>query len=314
MNRLVLNRFVRLPLGLLVFALRLHAQTVAVEASPAPATVPAVRASVSATVEAGAERGVTGGRLVGHLYDFKQLAGSPPQPNPDLQTLEPLALAEREIRLFTERDWRPETLQRFFRSPRRVDATQIFFPVVSAEEAPRVFDAGERIEESGWVVHFRGRVSPPASGRFRFVGGCDDFLVVRLNGKIVLDGGIHETSAFASDRSSPRAYAYPLDLGGNHVLIHQRGGFVVGHAMDLRQDETYEIEILVGEGLKDEFFAFLFFEQEGGVYAKDKAGNPVLPIFRVADTPPPPQGQFVPPFQDNGPIWRAWPIELGAQE
>jgi hypothetical protein len=77
--------------------------------------------------------------------------------------------------------------------------------------------------------------------------------------------------------------------------------------MELSSGGFYDIDILIGEGLGGHFYAFLFFEQEGAVYNKDNRGNPVLPIFRVADTNPPDAREVMPPYAKNGPLWKAQP-------
>jgi hypothetical protein len=48
----------------------------------------------------------------------------------------------------------------------------------------------------------------------------------------------------------------------------------------------------------------LLFEQEGVEYKKDANGNPVLPIFRIADSSTEP-ARSGPQFDLNGPVWRA---------
>jgi hypothetical protein len=46
-------------------------------------------------------------------------------------------------------------------------------------------------------------------------------------------------------------------------------------------------------------------EKQGEEYKKDRAGNPILPIFRVADVPPPDVSKSLGsvPVAPNGPVW-----------
>ncbi len=43
-----------------------------------------------------------------------------------------------------------------------------------------------------WVVVYHLQVTPTHTGDYQFAGYGDDFLVVRVNGKIVLDSGYYE--------------------------------------------------------------------------------------------------------------------------
>lgn len=265
---------------------------------------------------------LSGGSLVGRLYDLKQLkTGSA---NPAFQKL--LAtekgnapyddLIAKEVGAFIQNGCRPEYLDaKFYRATDPLYATQIFVPDTPADEAPKAYGAEKTVKPKCWIAHYRGRVSPPTNGVYRFVGGGDDVIVVRLDGRLVLDGGIVNVSGFKTDR--PERPAYPYDFGpqnamGSPYLNQRRGGFVVGHRMELRAGLFYDIDVIIGESPGGFFFANLLVEKEGDTYAKDGHGNPVLPIFRIADTPPPSgNGLRMPPHADEGPIWRTLPLPGG---
>ena len=248
-----------------------------------------------------------GGALVGRFYDFKQLAGAKPSPNPELNRLAPGPLAERELSRFTRSSWTSRELSRFYQAPNPLYATQIFIPNIGADEAPKAYGVGETVQGRAWIVHYRARVSPPQSGVYRFVGGADDFLIVRVNGRVVLDGGLFAVAPFKTDRPDSPTYRYAFNAPGNALQLSQREGFVVGNAMDLRAGTFYDLDIVIGEGLGGHFYASLFVEKTGETYAKDRQGNPLLPLFRVADTPPPAATNAAPPFSPDGPVWRALP-------
>ena len=128
---------------------------------------------------------------------------------------------------------------------------------------------------------------------------------MRCDGRVVLDGGLFNVSKFKTDRPDKPAYPYTFNAPANGLQKSKRGGFVVGHKLSLRAGIFYDIDIIVGEGLGGHFYAHLMFEKEGETYAKDSGGNPILPLFRVADTPPPPANPNSPLFLPDGPIWRA---------
>ncbi|MBW8781146.1 MAG: hypothetical protein JF599_04555 [Verrucomicrobia bacterium] len=259
-----------------------------------------------------------GGSLVGHLYDLKQLTTR--KPNPLLQkmlaTLKGIApydeLITKEVGAFIQSNSKSAYLDaKFYRSPNPLYTTQIFVPDTPADEAPKAYGAEQTVQPKCWIAHYRGRVSPPTTGIYRFVGGADDVMVVRLDGRLVLDGGIVNVSNFKTDRPQKPNYPYdfaPKNAMGIPFLNQRRGGFVVGKRMDLRAGLVYDLDIIIGESPGGFFFANLLVEKEGDTYSKDAKGNPILPIFRVADAPPPAKDQKTSPYQENGPVWRALPV------
>ena len=183
-------------------------------------------------------------------------------------------------------------------------------PDTPSDEAPKAYGAEKIVQAQCWIVHYRGRVSPPVTGTYRFVGGADDVIIVRINGRLVLDGGIVNVSNFKTDRPEKPNYRYdfiPANAAGIPYLDQRRGGFVVGHAMNLRAGLFYDMDVVIGESPGGFFFANLLCEKEGATYEKDPKGNPILPVFRVADTAPLADSQRTPPYQKGGPIWRALP-------
>jgi hypothetical protein len=59
---------------------------------------------------------------------------------------------------------------------------------MEATEGPKAFDVAKDVQPRMWVVHYKGIVTPPESGTYHFVGGGDDTLFVKFDGKNVLDG------------------------------------------------------------------------------------------------------------------------------
>lgn len=245
-----------------------------------------------------------GGALVGRLYDFKQNPSK--EPNPLLNSLGPQKLAIKEVSSFLRANCREETLRQFLRSPNPLYATQIFVPVMSADEAPKAYGVEKYVQPKAWMAHYKGRVSPPKTATYRFVGAGDDLMAVRLDGRLVLDCGGEIGSTFKSDRPESPNYAY--DYQDGEWVKRLRGGFVVGHRMELRAGLFYDIDILFSEGPGGKFCAMLLVEEEGATYAKDRGGRPILPVFRVADTPMPPPSPGAPPVMADGPVWRALPV------
>jgi hypothetical protein len=212
------------------------------------------------------------GGLRGVFYDLKRTRSGDRAPSSYVE----------KVRKFTDGNWRPNILNDFYRVRKEMYATQFYIPRMPAGEAPKAFEVEKEVEPAGWVIHYTGQMSPPVSGRYRFVGYADDLLVVRFNGKVVLNG---------SRMSSRRAVAWTPDpdggskfkIGGSEAPTAEGGGLVFGNWIQMEQGVNYPVEILIGENPGGSFEAFLFIEQEGRRYKTLPDGRPILPLFRTAN-------------------------------
>ncbi len=233
--------------------------------------------------------------LVGTFYDLKQTKRKKPtgMTPEEYQTV---------FRRFVAQSWRESILKDYFCAPQPLYASQIMIPNMSADVGPKAFGMEKEVQPSRWLVHYKGRVSPPADGTYRFVGAGDDVMVVRFNGKVVLDRcwQQHDTEWKAETN---------YDYGWTKIP----NGFARGDAIRVKAGNFYDIEVLIGEQPGGLVFACLLMEKEGEAYQKDDRGNPILPVFRVADTPMPElqPGQTLPPHVADGPVWKAASVEKG---
>ncbi|MFA6289343.1 MAG: PA14 domain-containing protein [Opitutaceae bacterium] len=161
---------------------------------------------------------------------------------------------------------------------------------MNAVEAPKAYGVENEVKSKAWMALYRGKVSPPKDGVYRFVGLADDILLVQFNGGFVLDGSIHNRTGFKSESSGIKNY----------------GSLVVGKRMELIANQFYDIKIAISEAPGGNFYAYLLFEQEGVTYKKNDKGNPVLPIFRIANSKTEPDKNAI-DFMADGPVWRALP-------
>lgn len=228
------------------------------------------------------------GSFAGTLYDLKQS-----------QTHRSTDMTEQKygeiVTDFVKGGWNESAFQKFYRAPQTLYNVQIFTPYMPADEGPRAFHVSGEVKPKLWLALYKGRVSPPETGTYHFVGAGDDLLVVRFNGQIVFDGSWnpHGVSSVVAK------YDYGFSKIPNM--------FVKGPAVSATVGNFYDMEILIGEQPGGEFFADLLVEKDGATYEKESHGSPILPIFRVADGKMPAlkSGQKIPPFLPNGPIWRA---------
>lgn len=229
-----------------------------------------------------------GGSFAGTFYDLKQT-----------QTHRSTDMTEQKygdiVTSFLKGGWNDNAFKDFYKAPQTLYNTQIFTPYMPADEGPKAFRVSGEVKPKLWIVLYRGRVSPPESGNYHFVGAGDDLLVVRFNGQVVLDGSWnpHNISSVAAK----------YDYGFSDIP----NKFVKGPAVAVQAGSFYPMEILIGEQPGGEFFADLLIEKDGVTYKKEGHGNPLLPIFRVSDGKMPAlkSGQTMPPYLADGPVWRA---------
>lgn len=236
-----------------------------------------------------------GGSLVGKFYDLKQLK------NPQPSKLDDQNGYAGEIARFVNSDFNEANLEKYFVGPNPLFTTQIFIPKINSEQGPQAFGLGGQVQPKMWVVVYRGNVIPTESGTFRFVGVCDDILVVRFNGRVVLDSG----SMTPSGHGPQKFYA-----GDGLKLENRKGmewykGSGRGEPFQVTGGQSYPIEVMIGEWPGGDFKAWLQIEKEGVEYEKDFKGVPILPIFKLAPSEVAHAGSEAPIFSKTGPIWKA---------
>ncbi len=201
------------------------------------------------------------------------------------------------IRQFLTAGWDEDILSRFFRVTRPLYATQIFIPGMSAGAAPQAFGVADLIQPSEWMVHYKGQVSPPHDGVYRFVGYSDDVLAAAVDGKTVLIGcrPDMDLGPVWKSKDSPGATAY-------------NGNLVYGDWIEMRKGQPIDLDVLVGERPGGEFCAFLLFQRQGDTYPKDPSGSLILPVFQLAPQDvPDKQGRQSPPFTIAKDLWELVP-------
>jgi hypothetical protein len=233
-----------------------------------------------------------GGSLVGKFYDLKQLKNGTPS------KLDQDNGFPSEVAKFVN-GWNESNLEKYFVGPNPLYTTQIFIPKMNADQGPLAFGLGGRVQPKMWIVHYKGNVVPTESGTFRFVGMADDLLVVRFNGRVVLDCGSTNPSGHGA-QSFYASAGLQLD-----PKMGWYKGLGRGDPVQVNAGESYPMEVLIGEWPGGDFKAWLLIEKEGVQYEKDTKGNPILPIFKLAAGDVTRSGGEAPAFAKNGPVWKA---------
>jgi hypothetical protein len=227
--------------------------------------------------------------LIGILYDLKQ-DQSRKSKQMDIPTY------HKVIDEFLSKGWDESVLNRYYRVTRPLYTTQLFIPLINASAAPKAFGVEKIVKPSFWLIHYKGQVSAPSDGEWRFWGDGEEVCSVAVDGKPVLLANWKEITTPSVKWKSPEP------PGRKVANSHLRAGTW----FSLKKDEIVDLDILIGERAGGVFCAFLLIEKKGESYPQQD-GHPVLPVFQLApyDTPQPPSTKTGPPILPNGPIWKA---------
>ncbi len=260
------------------------------------------------------------GALVGTFYDLKQTSDREPTNMTDDEM-------RTELKEIVRRGFKEKTFEKYFKAPRTLYQTKLQIPIMPADGAPAAFECEKEVQPKRWIVVYRGAVQAPKSGRYRFVGACDDLMVVRFNNRPVFDYGytIAGVGAHNYGRSAEMTGAAqnnelakevrkltPMRLPISFYKYTQTptynqniGGMAIGPEFDAKAGQTYPIEIMIGEIPGGSFGVSLLIEEIGVNYQKDPGGAPILPLFRLDQSLPNPdlKGE-APPFDPTGVPWK----------
>ena len=296
-------------------------------------------------------RGNLKGMLQGVFYDLKQTRDRKPTDamgNPNLENDYTRDKILPVLKEFVNGPWRREydkegrvhypVLDKYYCSPTRLWNSCFYTKEIKATEAPAAFQCGKEVSTGGWACIYSGRVVAPFSGKFRFVGFCDDILLIRFNNKIVFDygwysatlatnlmflgesfGSFHKVLAGQPENERQRRLIADSAIYSKHKLdvycpqFDDNHGIAKGPVVEVQEGETYPIEILISEVPGGDFALVLFIEQlnENGEPLEPKPDS--FTLFRTTldlppqNTPEDDRKFFMPKFKPYGPIWRVVP-------
>lgn len=240
-------------------------------------------------------RGAGGAGLVGTFYDLKQKRNKKPS---DVNAGNYTDIVKKWV----EEGLRESIINDYFKAPTKLSATQFMIPNIAAEEAPKAYGVEKDVQPAQWVAHYKGKVSPPKSGTFRFVGAADDVLIVRFGGKIVLDGSWEKTSTLQHKTTHHNGY------GG-----HPEQGYPEGEDIHVTAGQWYDLEVVIGERPGGRFWACLCVAEKNVTYKKNAQGMPLFPLLRFSSGKLPDAGGIeLPPFEATGGIWKAQAAGTGS--
>lgn len=148
----------------------------------------------------------------------------------------------------------------FSKSSKSLYASYFIIPSQTAKVAPKSFSAEKEIQPELIAAGYTGTYKPQESGRFRLVGKADDVLLVRVNGKLVLDGS-WAAGQYSNWRPSAKAKRANEETQPKHFGLSQPR--VVGDWFDLQAGVATEIDVVIAEIPGGWFGAYLLIEKEG---------------------------------------------------
>lgn len=184
------------------------------------------------------------------------------------------------LRKFYDSGWNPRALSAYYRWPQKLYTTFIFIPTMEFEHVPRSFGIPDEVYTAQWMVHYKGKIRSKEGGRFRFWGVGNHVLAIRIDGQEVGFLGIqglHRVSNNASDWRSSSSMSQKYYSG--HLRM------VVGDWFELEADQLVEMEVVIGDHNGWYTQAALRIEKHGELYARNRDGAPILPVFKTAEIP-----------------------------
>lgn len=218
-----------------------------------------------------------GSGLMGTFYDLKQTRDGKPTEmaaQANVSDAQPMTAQYVDtVRSFIS-NWDTGVLERFYRSPNILVAPQLYIPMCPSDDAAKAFGEAKRCSGYRWLVHYKGTVIAPRDGTFRFIGRGDNLMMVRLNGKNVLDGGY------------PASYQLDPSVNTDNNLgpAGASGWTLSGGAwFEVRKGDLLKMEVVIGDG-GGIFNDYLLIEERGVNYLsrRDARGALAYPVFQAA--------------------------------
>lgn len=219
--------------------------------------------------------------LKGFLYDLKQNPegkGTPGAVASMARIPESAAFMGPRVAELVRKNFSDDSVKDYLKAPDALYLSNLAIPVTDAAKGPELFGAKDKMQPSGWVAHYRGRLKAPKAMHFRFVAYGDDFVIVRVKGQTRMIAAYHEMRKHLYGRWEP-----------SDTDRERRGlgwSMTNGDWISLRKGETFDIEITVGECPGGHVALMLLVEERRGDYRSDRDGFPILPIFTTEPISP----------------------------
>lgn len=220
-----------------------------------------------------------GNDFEGTFYDYKRRPDGQNRSAVDTSGMEWRGMIHR----FLQQGWKTSVFSSCFRAPRKLYATNLVVPVTRSSLAPTAFGDTKTVGAL-WMVHYKGQLVHKEGITFRFWGGADEFMGVRVDGNLVLCMAWDEL-----DRRRDAEYRAPVfgdlwktDSTDSYKYYMGNCPAVAGDWITLEPGQVLDMEILIGDNGGMGGF-FLAVEEKGVEYPRNRQGAPILPAFKTTE-------------------------------
>lgn len=172
-------------------------------------------------------------------------------------------------------------MSKYLVSPNQVALNKVYIPACQATEGPKAFGL-KNCGDTGWCAFYSGDLKVEKKMRFRFVGYFDEFMLIRINGKVVFEAEWINGTPQIGGGTKPGAISgwVPSDKAkiGKHNSWQSSAFMVYGDWIDAEPGRPLKMELALGETAGGLCGGLLCVEVEGEKYEM-KNGHPMLPVF-----------------------------------
>lgn len=242
--------------------------------------------------------GARPGSLEGRLYDFKQTPDGKEIP---YNLTDRAEFVDRVVRL-QRSNFSAPALRRHFQAPNSLFLSHLAIPLTDAGAGPKFFGAEKTIKPSGWMAHYRGKITVPKSGTYRFSGLGDDYIAVMLDGRPRL------IACWSDIQDGIAGRWTPTEPTGEHKSPFSGMRLVYGDWVKLKEGDVLDIDIAVGERPGGKVGFILHIEEKGVDYRRAPDGRPILPLFATAPISDSEKMRIMDEFGSYEIEWRNMPV------
>ena len=211
------------------------------------------------------------GALIGILIDFKRDGDKKKRPeyNPNQYWA--------DVKSLVDANFSEASLNKFCVLPKRVALSYVWIEPQPANNGPKAFGAQDLMEPAGWAGYYTGDLTCTEDAKYRFYGYFDDMMVVKIDGKTVLE------SNWANDGSKPgnvTGWKASDPSAINSMECPQSNSYMVpGDWFSVKKGQTLKLQMCFGERPGGRVGGLLCLEKEGAEIQKQANGKKRIPIF-----------------------------------
>ncbi len=192
-----------------------------------------------------------------------------------------------EVNKFLANDWDTAVFDEYDRSPHKIYASYFMLPMFASSKALKIYGMPEDREAGRYVIYYKGNISHPKGGKFRFWATGDDFLFIRINGKLMVDAR-HSTGGSVAGHNATMGPPEKWESTSEEHMKHLLGmsSAKVSDWFVIKPGESVEMEVFTGEDMGGRTSCLVNIQEFGVEYPENKYGSPILPAFKTAPIPP----------------------------